>query len=216
MAGTIRDLQTTHGTVPWRDALLPAMYDGVPFWVESASRESGRRTVVHEYPKRDRPYGEDMGQRAVEYSVRGYIVSFMNDSGIVSNTTGAADFLQQLSTAGGLSGSLYVRDYRIGRDLLQQRLDTGGAGVLQLPNMARAAFGDVLTLTAVCTRYRLTEEDRFGGYCVFEMSFVDYGLAPATPPAPAITSLVQNANNTFSLVTNAIANPPFDTTGTFH
>jgi hypothetical protein len=30
----------------------------------------------------------------------------------------------------------------------------------------------------VCTRYRLTEEERFGGYCTFDMSFVEYGIKP--------------------------------------
>jgi len=179
------------------------MYDGVPFFVDSGARDTGRRTVVHEYPKRDNPYAEDMGRRAIEYSVRGYVISFMFDAGI-QNVGLVERQLVSFTPAGGFATSLYMRDYRIARDLLQQRLDTGGEGVLQLPYMARAAFGDVLTMMAVCTRYRMTEEDRFGGYCVFDMSFAEYGKAPGPPPVPAITSLVREADNTYALITRNI------------
>lgn len=34
----------------------------------------GRRVVLHEYPLRDTPYSEDLGRRAREFSVRGYII----------------------------------------------------------------------------------------------------------------------------------------------
>ena len=65
---------------------------------------------------------------------------------------------------------LYKRDYRIARDALQQRLDLGGYGSLQLPTMP--------PMVVVCQKYRLTEEEKFGGYCVFDMQFVEYGQAP--------------------------------------
>jgi prophage DNA circulation protein len=35
---------------------------------------SGRRTVVHEYPKRDDPYAEDMGQHAKRFHFSGYLI----------------------------------------------------------------------------------------------------------------------------------------------
>jgi prophage DNA circulation protein len=51
---------------PWRDVLLsqPASFRGVIFHVETGGKSSGRRTVTHEYPKRDDPYAEDMGRVA--------------------------------------------------------------------------------------------------------------------------------------------------------
>ncbi len=58
----------------WRDALLPASFRGVEFHVELSTRASGRRTVVHEYPKRDLPYSEDMGRHAIRYAVTGYLI----------------------------------------------------------------------------------------------------------------------------------------------
>jgi hypothetical protein len=173
--GTIRDIHN-----PWRDQLLPAMYDGVPFFVDAGSRESGRRTVIHEFPKRDVPYSEDMGRRAIEYSVRGYIVAFMSDTQTVSDPN-HPDYMAQL----------YMRDYRITRDRLQMRLDTGGEGVLQLPFMARAGEGDPLQLMAVCTRYRMTEENKLGGYVVFDMTFVQYGQVTGVPAISNVQLLAQ-------------------------
>jgi len=183
---------------PWRDALLPAMFDGCPFYVEAGSQEGGRRIVLFEFPKRDTPYAEDMGRKATEFTVRGYCVAFMYDAGLTTDPNSTA----------GIYSPLYMRDYRIARDILQQRLDTGGQGVLQLPNMARATTGPPMTLSVVCTRYRLTEEERFGGFCTFDMSFVEFGLPP-TPPVPATQiQLIQQANNTYAYIVNNIANGP--------
>jgi hypothetical protein len=194
---TIRDIHN-----PWRDALLPAMFDGVPFFCDSGIRETGRRAVVHEYPKRDTPYAEDMGRRAIQYSVRGYVIAYVRDAGFSLITPDAS-----IQPVGGFAASLYMRDYRIARDFLQQRLDSPGAGVLQLPNMARAGMGDILTLTAVCSGYRMTEEDRLGGFCVFDMTFVEYGLINLPPPAPAVTLLQQQANGLYQLVTQNLNSP---------
>lgn len=159
------------------------MFDGVPFYTDSGARESGRRTVVHEYPKSDRCYAEDMGQRAIEFTVRAYVIAYVND------------------TANPQTGLRY-RDYRIGRDRLQTRLDAGGEGILQLPNMARAGIYGPLTMNVVCTRYRMTEEDRFGGYVTFDMTFVEFGTAPQ--PTIATQNRVTNAmtNGMNSATTN--------------
>ncbi|WP_299733982.1 DNA circularization N-terminal domain-containing protein [uncultured Endozoicomonas sp.] len=48
----------------WRDRMLPGSFRGVPFYCESHSTSGGRRVAVHEYPKRDRPFAEDMGRKA--------------------------------------------------------------------------------------------------------------------------------------------------------
>lgn len=61
---------------PWRSILIgqPASFAGVIFHVEQGGRSSGRRTVTHEYPKRDQPYAEDMGKSAVRFQMSGYLV----------------------------------------------------------------------------------------------------------------------------------------------
>jgi prophage DNA circulation protein len=156
---TIRELAVIE---PWRNRLLPAHFDNRLFHVEAGSRESGRRIVTHEFPKKDLPYSEDMGKRATEFSVRGYFVQFV------------ADF-----------NRLYQRDYTIARDDLQERLDQGGPGTLQLPFMR--------PLTVVCTRYRMTEEMRLGGYVAFDMTFVELGVPPFQPVTNSYQQLIQQS-----------------------
>jgi prophage DNA circulation protein len=58
----------------WRDNLRPASFRGVPFHVKAASGEAGRRVVVHEYPKRDTVYPEDMGRAKREFMVEGFVI----------------------------------------------------------------------------------------------------------------------------------------------
>src|SRR5262245_12914699 len=59
---------------PWRLRLIPASYGGVQYHVEQQARMSGRRVVVHEYPKRNTPYSEDMGRAVIRYQVTGYLI----------------------------------------------------------------------------------------------------------------------------------------------
>jgi len=144
---------------PWRDDLVPASYDGNEFFVDAGSRESGNRLVVHQFPKKDQPYTENMGRRAIEFRVRGYVIQ-----------------------------SARKPDYRPARDALQERLEqgmAGKAGQLQLPTMRPMAV--------ICQNYRLTEEERLGGYCVFDMHFVEAGTSPFKPTAAPQQQLAAKA-----------------------
>jgi prophage DNA circulation protein len=58
----------------WKLNLTPASFRGAQFHVEQGERSGGRRDLVHEFPKRDIPYSEDLGRRALRFTVRGYIV----------------------------------------------------------------------------------------------------------------------------------------------
>lgn len=58
----------------WRSRLRPATFRGVEFKVEAGDRSGGRRLVVHEFPKRDTPFAEDMGRRAREFAVKAYLI----------------------------------------------------------------------------------------------------------------------------------------------
>jgi prophage DNA circulation protein len=133
---------------PWRDSLSPASYRGAYFHVEAGSRENGRRIVLHQFPKKELPYAEDMGRQAYEFNVRGYCIAYPHDL-----------------EGGGLE--LYRRDYRIARDLLVEQLEREGYGKLQLPLLA--------PVSVVVQKYRLTEDQKLGGYCTFDMQFVEFG-----------------------------------------
>jgi prophage DNA circulation protein len=58
----------------WRAMLVPAMFRFAPFHVDANARSSGRRIVLHEFPKRDVPYAEDMGRKARTFPVTGYVI----------------------------------------------------------------------------------------------------------------------------------------------
>ena len=73
--------------------------------------------------------------RCAPGAVRGYIVVFGYDS--------EGDVLKR-------------RNYLDARDALMQRLETEGSSILQLPTQPPQLV--------VCTRYRMSEEDRFGGF----------------------------------------------------
>jgi prophage DNA circulation protein len=157
---TILDIPNTI----WRDQLLPATFAGAQFHCEANSREGGQRLVVHEFPKRDLPYAETMGRRAMEFTIRGYCICYPKDTAL----------------------PLYRRDYRIARDQLLNKLDGGLPGILQLPTQA--------PMWVACGRYRMTEEERFGGYCVLDMSFIEYGKTAS--PAPNVTAALLAASLT--------------------
>lgn len=138
---------------PWRDALLPASFRGALFHIETASRENGRAIVLHQFPKKDIPYPEDMGRRAKTFNVRGYCITYPIDTG----------------------EPLYSRDYRTARDALIAELEKEGPGSLQLPTMK--------PIMVVNSSYRWSEEERYGGYCTFDMSFMEYGVPSQTQPS---------------------------------
>jgi prophage DNA circulation protein len=160
---TIRDLPSG-----WRDQLMPADFDGNPFHVESGAIQNGRRIVLHEFPKKDLPYAEDMGRSAFTFTIIGYCIQYPMD----------------------LQAPLYLRDYRVARDLLAARLSQGGPGLLQLPTATEA----MPPMYVVCTRHELREERERGGMCMFTMNFTEVGLPPFGPTPDAQAQMMQSMN----------------------
>jgi prophage DNA circulation protein len=156
----------------WRAKLMPASYNGAPFYCESNAVESGRRIVEHQFPKKDNPYAEDMGRAAREYTIRAYCITYPFDSG----------------------DGLHTVDYTLVRDALIAQLETQGPAQLQLPTLPAQAV--------VCPRYRVNEEERFGGYCTIDMTFQEYGVDPSTPTSTVDTATV--VNNASQALTNQV------------
>jgi prophage DNA circulation protein len=161
----------------WRFDFVPASFRGAPFYCEANAVSGGQRIVEHEFPKKNTPYAEFMGKHAYEYSIRGYCIAFPYDTGNV----------------------LKSRDYRPARDLLRRMLDEAVYGTLQIPFQQ--------PVTVACSGYRVTEEEKFGGYCVFDMTFLESGI----PPPTIIDYVGQVASAATAARNAAIANT--DTTG---
>ena len=58
----------------WREHLLPASFRGETFLIEDTSVPVGRKVQLHEYPKRDEAYAEQMGKVARVHKVRAFII----------------------------------------------------------------------------------------------------------------------------------------------
>ena len=172
----------------WRKHLMPASFRSATFHCDSNAIESGRRIVEHEFPKKDYPYAEDMGRHFREFTIRGYMIVYPSrvlgpdGSEVVVDEMEQALQLRPSSWATGSSALLFYPDYRVPRDLLVTALETEGPGDLQLPTQ--------LVQSVVCTRYRLTEEEKFGGYCTIDMTFQEYGVDPLLLVAPPNTAAI--------------------------
>jgi prophage DNA circulation protein len=85
--------------------------------------------------------------------------------------------------------TLFQRDYRRPRDNLIRALEQESRGVLVLPTLG--------SLVVVCTKYRVSEESKRGGYCTFDMDFVEFGRPPglAQPDSMVQVQLQADAMN---------------------
>jgi prophage DNA circulation protein len=164
---------------PWRRDWMRASFGGAQFHCESNARESGRRIVEHQFPKKELPYAEDMGRSAREFTIRGYCIVYPSDV-----------------------DDLFQRDYRNPRNRLIKALEQDGPGKLQLPTQPEQIV--------VCTKYRMQEEEKFGGYCIFDMTFAEYGLDPLYDPASSdtVTAIADSAGAVRGQVQQQLAPPP--------
>jgi hypothetical protein len=140
----------------WRRKLRMASFKGQPFYVDQQGRTSGRRTVLHQYPKRDLPWAEDMGREAFHYAMTGYLLMAPNYP--------ESDFYKQMKS-----------NYDEARDDLEEALISGGPGTLIDPYNPRIGAGGLAGMRFMAEKYTITEARERGGYCTIEMSFVEYG-----------------------------------------
>jgi DNA circularisation protein N-terminus len=192
----------------WRRKLRLASFKGQPFYVEQQGRTSGRRTVVHQYPKRDLPYSEDMGREALHYAMTGYLLMAPNYV--------ASDFY---GNGGVIEGTRMPSNYDDARDNLETALLSGGPGRLVDPYNPRLMVGGYGPIGGamlfMCEKYTITESRERGGYCVVEMSFVEYGqpgqlqsmintvYTVATASDKATSAAASQLNDFQSLITKA-------------
>jgi prophage DNA circulation protein len=140
-----------NGVPPWRLNLQPASFNGVGFYVEVQNRAGGRRQAPHEFPKKDIGWTEDMGRRLRRWNVAAYLIYSPER----------------------------MPDWQSQRDLLIAQLEAEGPGLLILPtglqNMTDEPPGQV-----VVDNYTFLERRERGGWCEFEINFIEAGQSPST------------------------------------
>lgn len=59
--------------VYWPATLWPSSFKGAAFWMEADKENGGRRLVTHQFPKRDDPFHEDLGEDARTWDLTLYL-----------------------------------------------------------------------------------------------------------------------------------------------
>lgn len=152
----------------WRASLRQASFRGVPFFVQQNSKRSGRRTAPHAFPKNNTPYSEDMGRRAYQIMVTGYIIGPHYFSGT----------------------------YQTDRDNIENALeDSAGQGPGTLIMPLRGVWGQTTNLFT-CPNYTTVEREIWGGYAEIEMLFLEYGTPGLSAPTVNASTAVSSASST--------------------
>jgi prophage DNA circulation protein len=105
---------------------------------------------------------------------------------------------------GKRSANFRVTAYCIGpnyldeRDRLRRALDQEGAGQLTLPVMQ--------SMQVVCESYTVAEQRERGGFCTFEMHFMEAGVAGFSQVAQDTNSLAKGAASTSDAAAAATLN----------
>lgn len=89
-----------------------------------------------------------------------------------------------------VTGYVIGPNYHIEKEQLVAVLERSEAGTLVDPYLPTKP------LQVVCERYAVTEQRERGGYCTFEMSFVELGAAGNTPTANTANALQNQAGAT--------------------
>lgn len=64
----------------WLKDLWKASYKGAPFWTERDQEGGGRRVIKHQFPMRDDPFLEDLGEDLREFELSAYLASDSADA----------------------------------------------------------------------------------------------------------------------------------------
>lgn len=172
------------------DKLRQASFRGVRFEVEDVDAAGGRRVVLHEYPLRDTPFSEDLGRRARDFSVRGYIIQ-----GRTYDYFGArADMLKALEAAGPGElvhpwygeVSVVVEEYRLHETTAQ-------GGLLELDIRFREA-GQLANPTAATDTAKSVFSAATGVRSALKSSFLS-AFSPALDEIDKLSSTLSDAAN---------------------
>lgn len=58
----------------WKERFRQGSFRGVPFFIDGADSDFGRRVVSHEFPQQETPFVEDLGRRARKFVIDCYVL----------------------------------------------------------------------------------------------------------------------------------------------
>lgn len=143
----------------WLSTLWYASFKGVPFWVETDEEEGSRRVVIHQFPNRDDPFLEDLGEGPRRFSIDAYVAGDLADlqaSGLGSQLTTLGPGVLVLPA----HGPLFVRCVEWSRNRSKDQhgkvaftakfiREGSSFGLSSVSSIANAVFGVVSALASV-------------------------------------------------------------------
>lgn len=133
----------------WRDNYRQASFRGAQFWVEAHDASGGRRVAVHQYPGRDVPYTEDMGELAKGFALTAYVATTPDNDDYMPERDTLIKALRQkgpgelvhpyLGAMRVQNFSWSLREVRENGGIAVFDLSFGEAGAATAPSVARSA-----------------------------------------------------------------------------
>lgn len=109
--------------------LIGASFRGVPFFVDSSSRSGGRRAFTHEIMGSDIPVRDDLGRKAIDFRVDGYVLG----DDYVRHRNALLDALENTSGPGELIHPFYGRRrVQCGEVTVRESIRDGGMAVISI------------------------------------------------------------------------------------
>lgn len=146
----------------WLKTLWPASFKGVPFKVERDAEGAGRRIRVHEFPMRDDPYLEDLGEARRDFDVLAYVASDSADTdaaALIAVCAARGAGVLVLPSHGPITARCLTADRRrdkdrhgyiaIGMRLVREGFGSAVASIAMLANLTFAAADGLGTVLAV-------------------------------------------------------------------
>lgn len=160
----------------WLTTLWPASFKGVPFKVDRDAEGAGRRVRIHEFPMRDNPYLEDLGELRREFNVLAYVASDSADteaSALITACAARGPGVLVLPSHGPITARCLTADRRrdmdrhgyiaVGMHLVREGASSAVASVPMLANLTFAAADNlsVALATAFASSIRVSTQPGF-------------------------------------------------------
>lgn len=181
----------------WQSTLWDASFKGVPFYVEQAAEDGGRRLAVHEFPRRDDPFIEDLGSSARTFELVAYLASDFADSdasGLSETFDSAESGLLVLPARGPVQAfcKTFKRDDKLdklGYIAFQASFvrDVGASALFSSDFLAQLGFDAIDALTSAA--FGLADVFAYVGYAGWLANNISTGLEDIVATVESVVSV---------------------------
>lgn len=180
----------------WLTTLWPASYRGFHFYFESDDERGGRGLVIHEFPNRDAPFVEDLGEAPRFYEGTAYVHGDDVD-GLASRFIGALSARGPATLVTPIGGPVLVHAQEFSRSHERDKLgyaafkvkfvrDGAASAIVSLPLLSHVAFAAAQVAALSIAR-------NFAGNIVMGPEVADHVAAAAIDGVEVASIAIDNA-----------------------